>query len=88
MFAVAIGGAAIGGIFSSMQGYFKAGSVKKFSPRMFMGALITSLITGYAVVDFATLSAEVSHKGYVGLFFANLLVGMGADKLISKAKKK
>lgn len=88
MSAVAISGAALGGIFSSMQGYLKAGSAKKFSPRMFMGALITSLIAGYAVVDFASLSAEVSHKGYIGLFFANLLVGMGADKLLGKAKKK
>ena len=36
MSAVAISGAALGGIFSSMQGYLKAGSAKKFSPRMFM----------------------------------------------------
>ena len=86
--AVAISAAVLGGMFATLEGYFKRRPLgAKYSIGALFGSVLASAMTSYGLVNFGSLSAEFSHSGLVGIFLSNLMIGYGADRAINAAKK-
>ena len=85
--ALAIGSALLGGLLSTLQGYFRSEPATGYSTKKLLSAFISSGFVAFGLVNLAGIQDVVNTVGLVGLFIANVLLGYGVDKGISALDK-
>lgn len=77
-------GANLGAIGACIESWYSKPEDVTFSKRLLVGAIIGSSLASFTTIQILPLQDAISTIGYIGIFVASVIGGIGAAKLFRR----